>query len=910
MSPRRVAIVPHTHWDREWYDPFQTFRMKLVDTLDGLLDLMESDPSYARFLVDGQMAAIDDYLEMRPEAEERVRALAASGRLTMGPWYILMDEFLVSGETIVRDLQMGLRRATAFGGAMEVGYLPDMFGHIAQMPQILKLAGFEHAVVWRGVPSTITKTGFWWEAPDGSTVRAEYLPLGYGNGTGLPNEGKELVRRTEDHEKEVRSFLIDDLLLMNGSDHVAPQPALGRVVAEANSLQDDYVFEITSIPEYLATAPTEGLERWKGELRSGARANLLMGVTSNRVDVKHAAAVTERQLERRAEPYAALFLPAREWPVRLLDLAWLGVVHDAAHDSICACSVDEVVDSVLHRFAESRQIAEGVASRALAALSRSMTDPGQVVVNPSARARSGVVELVVSAEEPPGPDVQVVSSGHLGLPGSMTLDAATTQTVLGMLQGPKIDNDTWVQDVRIEEDETGIDLTVAVGPDERPGIPVAEVKQDLYTRLAARPDVTVRIRLDQPPIRRIAARVADIPGFGWRTFAPAPLLHPATVEQREAEAGHTDLPAGAVVLSNGLVTVAVDPVDGTFAVDGLAGFGKLVDGGDLGDSYNYSPPRTDSLVSEPDSVTVAAGERGPVRASAVITAAYRWPDHVDGGSQTRAGGRAVEIVTTVEVRADERPVRVTTTFVNPARDHRLRVHFPLPRPAETSEAGCAFTTVTRGLTAEGRPDELGLPTFPSRRFVSAGGLTVVHDGVAEYELIDTERRPGPDGPDSGGEGKGVARTLAMTLLRSTGMLSRLGMAYRPFPAGPLTPVDGLQLVGKRIEARYAVTTDEADPWTLADDVLVPLEVVASLGGGWRPGEGSALQIEGAEVTAVRREAGVLEVRVFNPTPAPAVVQTGGRQGWLVDLRGKELEHFDGSFELLPHAIATFRLPGD
>ena len=81
------------------------------------------------------MAVIDDYLEVRPENEERIRALAAAGRLSMGPWYILMDEFLVSGETIIRDLQSGLLRGAAFGGAMEVGYLPDMFGHIAEMPQ-------------------------------------------------------------------------------------------------------------------------------------------------------------------------------------------------------------------------------------------------------------------------------------------------------------------------------------------------------------------------------------------------------------------------------------------------------------------------------------------------------------------------------------------------------------------------------------------------------------------------------------------------------------------------------------------------------------------------------------------------------------------------------------------------------
>ena len=134
---RRVNVVPHTHWDREWYAPFRTFQLRLVDLVDGLLELMESDPSYAHFLLDGQMAAVDDYLEVRPENEGRLRRLAASGRITFGPWYVLMDEFLVSGETIVRNLQLGLERAAAFGGAMEVGYLPDMFGHVAQMPQLL-----------------------------------------------------------------------------------------------------------------------------------------------------------------------------------------------------------------------------------------------------------------------------------------------------------------------------------------------------------------------------------------------------------------------------------------------------------------------------------------------------------------------------------------------------------------------------------------------------------------------------------------------------------------------------------------------------------------------------------------------------------------------------------------------------
>src|SRR3954453_16036052 len=188
---RTVHVVPHTHWDREWYRPFQAFRMQLVDLLDGLLPAMAADPAYAHFMLDGQMAVVDDYLAIRPEAEPVLRRLAAAGRITMGPWYILMDEFLVSGEAMSRAPQLGLDRAPRLGGAMEVGYLPDMFGHVAQMPQLLAQFGFEHAVVWRGVPSALDREAFLWRAPDGSEVRAEYLADGYGNGAVLPSDAKE-----------------------------------------------------------------------------------------------------------------------------------------------------------------------------------------------------------------------------------------------------------------------------------------------------------------------------------------------------------------------------------------------------------------------------------------------------------------------------------------------------------------------------------------------------------------------------------------------------------------------------------------------------------------------------------------------------------------------------------------------
>jgi mannosylglycerate hydrolase len=154
-----VNVVPHTHWDREWYLPFQRFRLQLVGLVDRLLDLMEADERW-RFTLDGQLATVDDYLEIRPDGEARIRRLVESRRLAIGPWQVLMDEFFVSGETIVRNLEHGLRRGDELGGAMRVGYLPDMFGHVAQMPQILRLAGIDNAVVWRGVPTAIQSHTF------------------------------------------------------------------------------------------------------------------------------------------------------------------------------------------------------------------------------------------------------------------------------------------------------------------------------------------------------------------------------------------------------------------------------------------------------------------------------------------------------------------------------------------------------------------------------------------------------------------------------------------------------------------------------------------------------------------------------------------------------------------------------
>jgi alpha-mannosidase len=294
-------------------------------------------------------------------------------------------------------------------------------------------------------------------------------------------------------------------------------------------------------------------------------------------------------------------------------------------------------------------------------------------------------------------------------------------------------------------------------------------------------------------------------------------------------------------------------------------------------------------VDAPTTVKVDIEEHGPLRAVIRVVRTFDWPEGLEGG-RTRAGSRSVAVTTRLELRAGERMVRVTTTFDNPCRDHRLRAWFPLPEAATSSRAECAFGTVERGLLAEGGTTERGLPTFPSRRFVSAGGLTVVHEGLLEYELVD-------DG-----------KVLALTLLRSVGVLSGTNLTYRPMPAGPPVPVPGAQMPGRH-GVRYAVAVGDHDPYALVDDVFLPLMVAGGSGTGTRPTIGTALSITGAEVSAVRRRAAAnrLEVRVFNPSDAEATVDLGGRSGWLVDLRDRPLEPVAGSFRLKPWAIATVHL---
>ncbi len=908
-APAVIHLVPHTHWDREWYEPFQVFRMRLVELVDELLDSMEADDRLA-FTLDGQVATVDDYLEVRPEGRARIERLIAEGRLAIGPWQILMDEFLVSGETMIRNLEIGWHAAETFGAAMPVGYLPDMFGHVAQMPQILRRAGIRHAVVWRGVPGSIDRHAFTWRAPDGSSVRAEYLVGGYGNGAYLLAIPDRLAEKVGRFAAASRAFYGDrSILAMYGTDHAVPSPRLATIVADANAQRTDIVVRIETLSDYIrafdaavadpdqpdpAVAPI-----WTGELRSAARANMLSNVTSARIDIKAAAGRAERALERCAEPLAAIHGTA--WPERLLELAWRRVVENSAHDSICGCSQDVVVNQVLTRFAEAEQIGRGIVTTAIRPLAAAAPRGSVAVVNPSPFARTDVVEVdldvpaaweTVELALPDGRRIptQLVDRPETALRRMRLAGRQVPELFARRLHGRELFGHS-LDGHLIRRDGDVPELAL------------------LMDDPAAPDDFDVDALLDA-----VAAATAEAPDGPWdvvvvrgdrrRLAAPVPLpaLGSTVVVPVEATAGG-ELPMPAVIvgdrsLANGLVRLDVAD-DGTSTIEGggsrLTGVGRIVDGGDYGDTYNYGPPAVDRLVETPSVVVVQPIERGPVRGSLEVVSRYDWPVGLapDGGSRSETTA-PVEVTTRLELRTGEPFVRVAISFTNPSRDHRVRVHIPLPAATDQSSAEGQFAVVDRGLTVEAGHGEIPTPTFPAHGFVHAAGVTILLEHVTEYELVE-------------------GRELALTALRSTGLISRNDNPFREDPAGPEVPVPGAQLLGPWwfgfAVLPHAGSWAAVDALRAGDRFRLPALTAAGrapVDAPARTAEGLAVDGAGVVLSALRRRGTVLELRLVAETPE-ATIATARLPGGIASVHDVDLLGRVGG-SIAPEPDGSLRIP--
>jgi alpha-mannosidase len=366
-----VVVVSHTHWDREWHQTFEVFRLRLCEMVASLLDILDADPQFRQFMLDGQTVCIDDILELRPSLHPRLLAHIQSGRITIGPWYVLQDELLVGAESIVRNLQEGLRSAGRFGQAMRIGYLPDAFGHIAQMPRILRGFGIETAVVWRGVGDAAPGSEWRWRAPAGAEVLCLFLPEGYGNGhrPGTdPHEALGRLRSQMAHQLPLSRASV--MLWMNGNDHQPAEPHLPGLLAALARALPDIDIEHASL-ERAAQLVRErvdvaALPVVAGELRrSSPTVPVLSGVWSSRTWQKVAHDRAQALLVRFAEPFLAFAGSDRREPLRH---AWRMLLKCQPHDSICGCSIDEVHRDIDDRLRHVMQLGHSLVRDATQAL--------------------------------------------------------------------------------------------------------------------------------------------------------------------------------------------------------------------------------------------------------------------------------------------------------------------------------------------------------------------------------------------------------------------------------------------------------------------------------------------------------------------------------------------------------------
>jgi mannosylglycerate hydrolase len=844
---RQLMVISHTHWDREWYLPYQSFRVRLVGLFDQLLDIFDSDPGYKHFMLDGHTIPLEDYLEVRPDRFDDLERVVQQGKLLIGPWYIIPDEALPGGEALVRNILRGHRVASAFGPVMKVGYIPDPFGQIAHMPAIFRGFGIEYATMWRGADDSLTTSEFFWRSPDGSEVLTIHKPKGYGSAASLPAQPKQLVARIQSIRDELEPLATTPyVLVMNGSDHLPPQPELSSMIRAANMELEGAVLEHSSLPEVFDNIRRfigDRAREWPvhmGEFRSGQRAHLLPGVLSARMWIKQQNQECEDLLAHWAEPFstwadilkqqagpewqepkppttAHMPFPTSEASIAaLVDRAWRHLLENQPHDSICGCSVDAVHEEMRQRYAWVKEIGEEIVRQSLRTIGAlGPDDPlGTIAVfNPTPQAATGYVVATVPWNDE-RPVVAVIAPGGQ----------------------------------RIEARQVGETMHAVLPEGAPPGFD--------------------RARAD------VGFVAPDVPGYGYVMYrlevaesAPAPMASP-----------------GATTIENEYLRVTADPADGTLTLHDkrtgrdYPGLNRFVDGGDRGDEYNYCPPESDVIVDRPSSSPRIRFEMAAGARSLVIESTYTLPTGLAGDRASRAKATTSErIVSTVTLMDGVPRADVRTVVFNAAEDHRLRAHFRSGVRARESKADQHFGVVRRPIDLpQWDPEtwmEQPMGTYPQKAFVSvddgAFGLTIANRGLPEYELLD---EPG-------------GATIALTLLRCVGWLSRSDIATRRGGAGPQLRTPGAQMSGRNV-LDYSIIPHAGD-WSASGSHVLAMQFVRPMRARWNrhglghiDARGQLLDVESPAfpVTAIKRAEdgdGVI-VRLYNISDSEA--------GTTVDLR--------------------------
>ena len=714
---KKVHIISHTHWDREWYINSRYVNEWLPVFFDGLFKMMEKEPEY-RFMLDGQTSMLDDcYAELKKlgrsvrEFQEKVAHYAARGQLILGPYYLQPDWQLVSGESLVRNMMIGRRMVAELGGGVSTGWLLDNFGQISQAPQLNRQFGMKGIVVWRGVeldPFHLTSE-FEWVGADGTRMVSSYLLSSYRNAMHLADYPAILYDRIRNEAEKIAPFsTTGQVLLMNGYDQEMQPDDILPYIKNGQADFDDYEVCQSTPDEFMDAllAHRGELPQLHGALYSGRYISVFPGILSSRMYPKLMNDETQRELEQYAEPLSVL-CAAMGWPYPhdQLEKAWKKLLKNHPHDSICGVGVDDVHQDMVGQFRESLSLARECTARAASRLSAAA----------DTAALKGA-EAIFCVCDP--------------LPFSR---------------------------------QTGVFLPCAD--------PQTVCVKDVYGRLCPA----------QPTDGGVAALV---------TVGPAGVL-PVGIFPGE-EPGSD--PQSAVLSAENEYLQVTCLLDGTFTVTDktsgrvYTGLGALEDSADSGDEYNYSfltgdKPLTTCGVPAQVSVT----ERGPVRTVFRVRRVWELPESLNGGRDARSAAlRELPVETTVTLTRGDPVLRFCTTLRNTCRDHRVRVLFPTDMQTDESFAQTQFD-MTRHPICPAEFDNAGIPEtvkriiigareslpitqFPQKDFcaLTDGAVTaaVVNRGLPEYEVLLPRK------------------TVALTLFRSVGWLTRFDLNTRIGDAGP------------------------------------------------------------------------------------------------------------------------------
>lgn len=755
MSTKTTCyVISHTHWDREWYRTFESFRNRLVFLMDELIDHLETDPDYRHFHLDGQTILIDDFLEIRPEQRSRLDALLKSNRIIAGPWYVMPDEFLVSGESQVRNLLKGHEICKEhFTQPMKNGFLLDEFGHHSQMPQILNGFGCRAAVLYRGI-GDYPKNAFKWRSPDGSEVLAMKLDpdRSYSNfyfAVRWPfdergYEKTELIERAQkliDYSR--KRAVSDELLLLDGVDHLEIEPKLSEVIESLNRGVEDTEFVHSTMLEYeqALRGANPDLEKVEGELyeigKYGINNQLLKNVLSSMVQIKQLNDECERLLSRWVEPFdafSALIEPI--FTDGFLRQAWTYLLQNHPHDSICGCSISRVHEDNEYRYNQCRDI-------------------GQELLLPSFRTLSGGEEIRMRQEQR---SLVVYNAGQRGYRGVVEAELELPPGTQGIIN---------------LRDHQGRDTPVQI----------IEIKRKQIRGKFRHRRLPAFVPCD---VVRVAFE-AEIPACGQATFpyADSRIQGPDHGDYtfREFHAPRRSvgsMKTGELRWDTGKLEVTIS-AEGSVDVRNRE-TGRIYrdiiefeDGGDLGDGWNYRKPIHDRLIkSGPGDALVSVLDDGPLVARVLVTHTMKIPVETDPETQTRSDDVVdVEVGTTLKLRKGSSVIECATEVENRAMDHRLRVLMKTDLSADVFSTATPFWMQPREIKFPDRSSYIETETnvYPNQGIITiadeADRVNVYNRGLYEVELIDDRSRA-------------IALSLFRSFRRETGASepSKLGRLFR------------------------------------------------------------------------------------------------------------------------------------